>query len=82
MQLRAGTALLALGRVAHDAALMALGVRKSAFAFAHGAHHDVNGLALFDSYHCSRYNTNTRRLTPAMFDRVFVDIAAYLGSVQ
>lgn len=82
MQLPAGTALLALGRIAHDAALMALGARKSAFPFAHGARHDVNGLVLFDSYHCSRYNTNTRRLTPAMFDGVFADITAYLGPVQ
>ena len=79
VQLRPGTALLALGRIAHDATLMALGLRRSAHAFAHGARHEVNGLVLFDSYHCSRYNTNTRRLTPAMFDAVFADIASYLA---
>lgn len=79
MQLRGGTALLALGRIAHDATLTALGQRKSAFAFAHGARHQVSGHVLFDCYHCSRYNTNTRRLTPAMFDAVFADVAAYLG---
>jgi len=79
MQLRKGTALLALGRIAHDATLMALGQRKSAFAFAHGARHDVGGQVLFDSYHCSRYNTNTRRLTPAMFDAVFDDVVSYLA---
>jgi uracil-DNA glycosylase family 4 len=82
MQLRAGTVLLALGRIAHDAVLMALGQRKSAFGFAHGARHDVGDLVMFDSYHCSRYNTNTRRLTPAMFDAVFADVAACLGVAQ
>mgnify|MGYP001546598059 CR=1 FL=1 len=79
MQLRAGTVLLALGRIAHDAVLTALGQRKSAFAFTHGARHDVGTLVMFDSYHCSRYNTNTRRLTPAMFDAVFADVTACLG---
>lgn len=82
MQLRAGTVLLALGRIAHDAVLTALGQRKSAFAFTHGARHDVGTLVMFDSYHCSRYNTNTRRLTPAMFDAVFADVTACLGVAQ
>lgn len=82
MQLRAGTVLLALGRIAHDAVLTALGQRKSAFAFTHGARHDVGPLVMFDSYHCSRYNTNTRRLTPAMFDAVFADVTACLGVAQ
>jgi uracil-DNA glycosylase family 4 len=73
-----GAAILALGRIAHDAALRALGVRSKA-AFAHGAQHPLaRGVVLFDSYHCSRYNTNTRRLTPAMFERVFDDIARHL----
>jgi uracil-DNA glycosylase family 4 len=79
MQLAAGTAVLALGRIAHDAALRALGARQSAWPFAHGARHDVAGHALFDSYHCSRYNTNTGRLTAAMFDAVFASIVDYLG---
>jgi uracil-DNA glycosylase family 4 len=82
MQLPAGTAVLVLGRIAHDAALRALGARRSAWPFAHGARHDVAGHALFDSYHCSRYNTNTRRLTPAMFDAVFEAIVAYLGQAR
>jgi uracil-DNA glycosylase family 4 len=61
-------AILALGRIAHDAALSALGRKKSHAQFAHGLAHDLGGeLRLFDSYHCSRYNTNTNRLTPAMF---------------
>ncbi len=79
MRLRVGTALLALGRIAHDAALTAMGQRKSAFPFAHGARHFIDGRVLFDSYHCSRYNTNTRRLTPAMFDAVFADIVTWLA---
>ncbi|MBO6756041.1 MAG: uracil-DNA glycosylase [Roseibium sp.] len=67
-------AVLVLGRIAHDTFLTALGMRKSAFPFSHGAEHTLPGprpLRLFDSYHCSRYNTNTGRLTPAMFKSVF-----------
>ncbi|MGE4529686.1 MAG: uracil-DNA glycosylase family protein, partial [Rhodospirillaceae bacterium] len=64
-------ALLALGTIAHNAVLSALKQRKAAFPFAHGAVHKLGGLTLFDSYHCSRYNTNTRRLTPEMFRAVF-----------
>jgi uracil-DNA glycosylase family 4 len=64
------TVILALGRIAHEATLMALGQKRSAFTFGHGAEHRINGLHLIDSYHCSRYNTQTRRLTPAMFRAV------------
>lgn len=75
-------AVLALGRIAHDGTLAALGQRKSAFAFGHAAAHElsVNGrtLTLFDSYHCSRYNTNTGRLTEAMFHGVFERIVSVL----
>ena len=78
----AGGVLLALGRIAHDAALLALGLRASRFPFAHGARHAVDapapGVVLFDSYHCSRYNTNTGRLTPAMFRAVFEAIVRQL----
>lgn len=64
--------MVALGRIAHDTALAALGVRRAAFPFAHGAAHAVRpGLTLRDTYHCSRYNTNTGRLTPDMFGAVF-----------
>ena len=78
--LPAGGAILALGRVAHDAVLLALGVRRLDHAFAHGARHALpGGAALFDSYHCSRYNTNTGRLTTAMFRSVFDLIDAHLG---
>jgi uracil-DNA glycosylase family 4 len=62
-------AMLALGAIAHDAALKALGEKRSSFKFAHGASHALQcGLTLVDSYHCSRYNTNTGVLTPAMFE--------------
>ena len=74
------TAIMALGRIAHDSVLPALGARRAAFPFGHGARHDVgNGITLFDSYHCSRYNTNTGKLTPEMFQAVFRDIRAFLG---
>jgi uracil-DNA glycosylase family 4 len=74
----AGGAIIALGRIAHDATLRALG--RPLAAFAHGARHELDrGVALFDSYHCSRYNTNTRRLTPTMFDAVFDAVARHLG---
>ncbi|HXU94707.1 MAG TPA: uracil-DNA glycosylase [Gallionella sp.] len=74
-----GAAIMALGTIAHQAVLMALGLRKSSFAFAHGARHELpGGLTLYDSYHCSRYNTQTRRLTTAMFEAVVGDIAKHL----
>ncbi len=68
-------AILVLGRIAHESTLAALGQRRAAFPFAHGACHDLShvrpaGLRLFCSYHCSRYNTQTRRLTPEMFKAV------------
>jgi uracil-DNA glycosylase family 4 len=64
--------ILALGRIAHDQTLTTLGKRKALFPFAHGARHDIGaGVVLFDSFHCSRYNTNTGRLTTAMFHSVF-----------
>src|SRR5215831_6189731 len=60
-------AVLALGAIAHQAVLTACGERRSAFPFGHGAMHALSGgLLLADSYHCSRYNTNTGKLTPAM----------------
>lgn len=68
-------AILALGRIAHDAVLRALGRRLAAHPFAHGAEHDLGAVRLYDSYHCSRYNTNTGVLTPAMFRAVIGRIA-------
>ncbi|SNS39036.1 uracil-DNA glycosylase [Sphingopyxis indica] len=64
--------MIALGRIAHDAAVRAAGERLAACRFAHGAVHRLpDGRVLVDSYHCSRYNTNTGRLTPEMFADVF-----------
>jgi uracil-DNA glycosylase family 4 len=78
--LPSGGAILALGRIAHEAVLRALDRRQAEYAFAHGAQHALpRGAALFDSYHCSRYNTNTRRLTAPMFRGVFDAIVAHLG---
>jgi uracil-DNA glycosylase len=72
-------AIVALGRIAHEATLTTLGERKSAFPFAHGAAHTLSRFTLFDSYHCSRYNTNTRVLTPQMFETVFERVKQFLG---
>ena len=72
--------VLALGIVAHKAILRTLGYAQSSVKFRHGAVHRLpNGRALADSYHCSRYNTNTGRLTVAMFEDVFVGIQKLLG---
>jgi len=65
-------AILALGKIAHDSVLKVFSLRLAEFRFTHGGQHNVaEGLTLFDSYHCSRYNTNTGRLTPEMFHDVF-----------
>jgi uracil-DNA glycosylase family 4 len=76
-------AVVVLGRIAHDSTLGALGARRAAFPFAHGAKHDVRaGLVLFDSFHCSRYNTNTGKLTPEMFRAVFAAVRNHLDRLQ
>ncbi len=75
------TVVLALGGIAHGAVLMAAGMKKSAHKFGHGAKHQlVTGHLLFNSYHCSRYNTNTRRLTEDTFHDVFKAIRNHLDS--
>lgn len=68
-----GAVLLALGGIAHRAIVKALGARQAAFPFGHGSLHAVERFSLLDSYHCSRYNTNTRRLTTEMFEAVFAE---------
>lgn len=74
-----GAAILALGAIAHNAVLMALGTRRASNPFRHGMRHELpRGLTLYDCYHCSRYNTQTRRLTPDMFRSVFAAICRYL----
>ncbi len=75
-------AYLALGRIAHDTLLTALGLRRASFPFGHGARHTPgSGPVIFDSYHCSRYNTNTGRLTREMFRGVFEDIRNHIDQV-
>jgi uracil-DNA glycosylase family 4 len=77
-------AILALGRIAHDSVVRAFGEPLARFAFGHGTEHlalrDSKRLVLFDSYHCSRYNTNTGVLTPDMFRAVFARIRDYLDA--
>jgi uracil-DNA glycosylase family 4 len=74
------TAILALGRIAHDTTVTALGAKRSAIAFKHGGKAAIGGYALFSSYHCSRYNTNTRVLTPEMFRAVFSAVRTHLDA--
>jgi uracil-DNA glycosylase family 4 len=71
-------AFVALGRVAHESLCRALGLKLSAAPFSHGATHKSDLGLLFDSYHCSRYNTNTGVLTPAMFRSVFKDVRTFI----
>ena len=72
--------VLALGRIAHDSVLTAMGLKRNGYAFGHGARHALPaGPILFDSYHCSRYNTQTRRLTPQMFQAVIEAAVVELG---
>ena len=71
-------AIVALGRIAHDTLLKTFRLRSAAAPFAHGAVHQAGRLKLYDSYHCSRYNTNTRVLTPEMFRKVFAKVKADL----
>ena len=73
-------AIVTLGRIAHDTAAAALEVRRSQVPFAHGASHGIGGVRLFDSYHCSRYNTNTGVLTTEMFRGVFAQVRAFLDA--
>lgn len=73
-------AVLALGRIAHETFLSALELKRASYPFAHGAQHELPGygMTLFDSYHCSRYNTNTGRLTEEMFTSVFDKIRKHI----
>ncbi|MFI4988758.1 MAG: uracil-DNA glycosylase [Alphaproteobacteria bacterium] len=76
-------AILSLGGIAHAAVVASAALKPSRLPFAHGAEHALqHGIRLFDSYHCSRLNTNTGRLTPAMFETVFARIAAHLAETR
>jgi uracil-DNA glycosylase family 4 len=75
--------ILALGRIAHESTLDALGLKRRDYPFSHGARHELaNGQVLFDSYHCSRQNTNTGRLTTPMFEAVLTAIVKELGGAK
>jgi uracil-DNA glycosylase family 4 len=77
--LEPGSVALALGGIAHRAIVKARGLRQADYKFAHAADHDLGAFYLLDSYHCSRYNTNTGRLTPEMFEAVFERARELLG---
>ena len=70
-RLPAGSVILALGGIAHRAVIKALKLRQASYPFGHEALHDLGQVRMLDSYHCSRYNTNTGRLTANMFESVF-----------
>ncbi|NDV86634.1 uracil-DNA glycosylase [Aurantimonas aggregata] len=71
--------IVTLGRIAHDSTVRTLSARLATAPFGHGASHAVGSLQVISSYHCSRYNTNTGRLTEAMFVDVFDKVATFLG---
>ena len=76
----AGGVVVALGAIAHKSVIAGFGLRQKDFIFGHAAEHAMpRGIRLIDSYHCSRYNTQTRRLTEDMFARVFARARALLG---
>jgi uracil-DNA glycosylase len=73
-------AIVALGRIAHESVVVALGEKRSQLPFSHGSAQKAGKLMLFGSYHCSRYNTNTGRLTPEMFRAVFAQVRHHLDA--
>jgi len=77
-------AIICLGKIAHDSTLRALGMKLKDMPFAHRANHKITdtNLTLFDSYHCSRYNTNTGRLTEEMFENLFSDVKLFLSNAK
>ena len=75
--------MVVLGRIAHESTLRTLGLKLAAYPFRHGAVHPLpGGPTLFDSYHCSRYNTNTGALTPEMFRSVFASVRQHLDDIE
>ena len=73
-----GSVVVALGGIAHRAIVKAIGLRQADYKFGHAALHDMGDFQVLDSYHCSRYNTNTRRLTEDMFDAIFAQVRELL----
>jgi len=74
--------LIALGRIAHEQLLRAFGLRLADYPFVHGAEHRLGDAIMIDSYHCSRYNTNTGRLTAEMFAQVFTQALSHQPKVH
>jgi uracil-DNA glycosylase family 4 len=75
LELPANSVIFALGNIAHQAVIKGLGLKLKDYKFGHAAQHALpNSMVLVDSYHCSRYNTQTKRLTEAMFHDVFAEI--------
>jgi uracil-DNA glycosylase family 4 len=72
--------MIALGTIAHESILRSFEMKPAAFKFAHGAEHQIGRIRLLDSYHCSRYNTNTKRLTTKMFEDIFARARSILHS--
>jgi uracil-DNA glycosylase family 4 len=80
-QLKQGSILLALGLIAHNSIMTSLGLIKREYKFSHGRRHNLpNNIVMYDSYHCSRYNTQTKRLTEKMFQEVFLSIKTEMES--
>lgn len=73
-------AIVTLGKISHDSTVRTLGGRVAAHPFGHQKATDISGLRIFSSYHCSRYNTNTGRLTTEMFENVFNDVRTYIDN--
>ncbi|MGH6859205.1 MAG: uracil-DNA glycosylase [Phyllobacterium sp.] len=74
-------AIVTLGTIAHQSTIRAFGRPVAKFPFSHGGQADIGAIRIFSSYHCSRYNTNTGRLTPAMFKGVFAQVRTYLNEI-
>ncbi len=70
--------IICLGKIAHDSTIRAFNLKPSAYPFGHGAKYEIANIHLISSYHCSRYNTNTGRLTPAMFHDIFMHAKTYI----
>ncbi|MBC7282698.1 uracil-DNA glycosylase [Hoeflea sp.] len=75
-------AIVTLGKISHDSTVRALGGRLSDHPFGHAAETEIDGKRIISSYHCSRYNTNTGRLTTAMFEAVFETVTRHLAAVR
>lgn len=73
-------AIVTMGKISHDSTVRGLGGKLSAHPFGHQRETEIGGVRIFSSYHCSRYNTNTGRLTPEMFSAVFTDVARFLAA--